>query len=164
MITSSSYLRGPSSTIRVDNAPGFVSLRSDVTLRSHGISLDYGNVKNVNKNPVAEKCNQELELELLKVDNTGSPVTNTTLQTAVHVLNSRIRNRHLSAKEIVTCRDQVTGDILHIDDMILAKGQENLREQNHPHSAKSKAHGSKLAKDASVSPGSLVYLKSEGDK
>ena len=50
--------------IRLDNAPGFVTLKDDHLLKANGISLDLGRVKNINKNPVSEKCNQELEKEL----------------------------------------------------------------------------------------------------
>ena len=105
ILNCSSFLRAPISVIRVDNGPGLIALKTDQILRENGITLDYGNVKNINKNPAAEKCNQELELELLRVDPTGSPVSDTTLQSAVRVLNSRIRNRGLSAREIVLCRD-----------------------------------------------------------
>ena len=68
----------------------------------------HGRVKYINKNSVGEKCNQELELELLRIDPTGSPVSTVTLQDAVHSLNTRIRNRGLSARKILFCRDQVT--------------------------------------------------------
>ena len=165
LLTSSAFLRTPTSEVRVDNAPGFLGLREDSVLVSHGISLDYGRVKNVNKNPCAEKCNQELELELLKVDSTGSAVSDSTLQTAVHVLNSRIRNRGLSAKEIVTCRDQVTHRLLPINDELLSKQQKEIRKKNHPSSAKSKApNAPHAAGDPHITPGSLVFIKSEGDK
>ena len=164
LISCSSYLRGPTSSVRVDNAPGLLSLKNDQILQSHGITLEYGNVKNINKNPCAEKCNQELELELLKVDPTGSPVSDATLQLAAHALNSRIRNRDLSAKEIVTCRDQVTGKLLNIDDSALSQRQEQLRERNHPFSAKSKAPNCSLADEQSITCGSLVFIKSDGDK
>jgi hypothetical protein len=128
------------------------------------MSLDLGNVKNINKNPCAEKCNQELELELLKVDSTGSPVSDITLQSAVDLLNSRIRNRGLSAKEIVTCRDQVTNTSLSVDDRLLSQQQEKLRHRNHAASARSKAPNAPLASEPSLSAGSLVFIKSEGDK
>ena len=164
LLTSSSFLRAPTCEVRVDNAPGFLCLREDSMLVSQGIALDYGRVKNVNKNPCAEKCNQELELELLKVDSSGSPVSDSTLQAAIQVLNSRIRNRGLSAKEIVTCRDQVTHKILEIDDELLSKQQEAIREKNHPSSAKSKAPNASPAADPNITPGSLVFIKSEGDK
>ena len=159
-----SFLRAPSCTVRVDSAPAFKSLKEDAMLSSKGMSLDLGNVKNVNKNPCAERCNQELELELLKVDSTGAPVTDVTLQSAVDSLNSRIRNRGLSAKEIVTCRDQITHTSLSIDDQLLCQQQEKLRHENHPISARSKAPKAPLASVPSLTTGSLVYIKSEGDK
>ena len=108
LITTTTNLRLPQCSVRIDNAPGFNSLRNDQQLCAHGISLDFGRTKNVNKNPVGEKANSELEIELLKIDPTGAPVSNVTLQNAVHALNSRIRNRGLSAREILFCRDQIT--------------------------------------------------------
>ena len=164
LLTSSAFLRAPECGIRVDNAPGFVTLKDDSLLSSRGIMLDFGRVKNSNKNPSADKCIQELELELLKVDNSGAPVTNATLQTAVELLNSRIRNRGLSAKEIVTCRDQVTHQLLSLDDGVLSQQQEKLRERNHSASAKSKAPHAPPAAVPDISAGSLVYIKSDGDK
>ncbi len=104
-------------------------------------------------------------MELLKVDSSGSPVSDTTLQSAVHSLNSRIRNRGLSAKEIVTCRDQLTGTRLNVDDLELSKKQSLLRDKNHPYSAKSKAPRAPPAPtDPTITPGSLVYVKSDGNK
>ena len=53
-----------SASVRVDCAPSLKSLSKDNDLVSLGIILDLGSAKNPNKNPVAEKANQELELEL----------------------------------------------------------------------------------------------------
>ncbi len=164
LLSDSSFLRGPTCTIRVDNAPGFISLKGDKLLQSHGLQLEYGNSKNINKNPCAEKYNQELETELLKVDSSGSPVTDSTLQLAIHTLNTRIRNRGLSAKEIITCRDHITGKQLQFSDAELCERQERLREQNHHSSAKSKAPNGVAAVEPAICSGSLVYIKSEGDK
>ena len=164
LISCSSNLRAPTCSVRLDNAPGLITLKNDPLLRSQGITLDHGRVKNVNRNPCAEKCNQELEQELLRVDSSGAPVTDATLQMAVRALNSRIRNRGLSAKEIVTCRDQVTNAPLRIDDLALSQQQEQLREKNHPSSSRSKAPNGLPATEPGVTPGSLVYIKEEGDK
>ena len=41
--------------IRVDPAPGFMALRKDETLKSLRLSLEIGCVKNLNKNPVADR-------------------------------------------------------------------------------------------------------------
>ena len=52
-----------------------------------------------------DKGTQELEFELLKYDPSGSPVTYFQLQLVLQILNARIRNRGLSAKEVLLQRD-----------------------------------------------------------
>ena len=139
LICETSNIRAPQCTIRVDNAPGFQSLREDKHLLERGISLDFGRVKNPNKNPIAEKCNQELEAELLRIDPSGRPVSDVVLQDAVHLLNTRIRNRNLSARELLFCRDQMTLSPLVIDDLEMSSKQQELRSKNHLPSAISKS-------------------------
>ena len=164
LITTTASIRVPKCTIRVDTAPGFNSLKNDSVLSAHGITLDYGRIKNLNKNPVAERCNQELELELLKIDSTGAPVSEVILQDAVHSLNSRVRTRGLSSREILFCRDQITSAHLDIDDNALNESQQNIRHQNHAPSSKSKSKSGVPASISAIQVGSLVYLKKEGDK
>ena len=164
LLASTSLIRLPSTTIRIDNAPGFLPLKDDSELKSYGIILDLGRVKNVNKNPVAEKSNQELQLELLRLDSSGAAVSDNTLQQAVKNLNTRIRNRGLSAQELLFCRDQNTGEQLSFKDDLLSRQQEEVRRQNHPHSANSKAKGAPAAVCADVTVGDLVFIKSEGKK
>ena len=96
-------------TVRVDPAPGFCSLASDPILLSHGITLEIGRVKNPNKNPVAERAIEELGLELLNLSPEGGPVSDVTLALATANTNSRIRRDGLSAREVWTQRDQLTG-------------------------------------------------------
>ena len=82
-------------TIRVDCAPAFQALARNQTLTRHGITLDIGRTKNVNKNPVGEKAVQELEVELRKLHPTGTAISSSDLSIAVAMLNSRIRERGL---------------------------------------------------------------------
>ena len=109
-------LKFEKSSIRVDCAPALKSLTNDDSLSTNGIVLELGRAKNVNKNPVAEKANQELEKELLKVDPTGNPVSSVILLQAVCVLNSRIRSSGLSSREMLLGRDQITGNQLKFSD------------------------------------------------
>ena len=51
--------------ICVDAAPGFSALSKDPLLTKYNIILDFGNINNKNKNPVAERAIQELGLECL---------------------------------------------------------------------------------------------------
>ena len=89
-------------------------------LSSNGIILDFGRVKNVNKNPVAERANQELEQELLRLDPSGAAISEGTLHQALKNLNTRIRNRGLSSQEMLFCRDQATGKQLLFSDEALS--------------------------------------------
>ena len=164
ILDSTSLMRLPSCTIRIDNAPGLRPLKEDAFLASQGIKLVFGRVKNINKNPVAERNNQELELELNRIDPSGSPITNSTLQQAVKSLNMKIRTRGLSSQEMLFCRDQVTGDQLSLNDHSLSLSQQAIREQNHPHSSKSKASGASKGTFTNLKIGDLVYIKSEGSK
>ena len=157
-------LKFEKSTVRVDCAPALKTLTNDESLSIHGIVRDVGNPKNVNKNPVAEKANQELEKELLKADPSGKPVSAVILLQAVCVLNSRIRSSGLSAREMFLGRDQVTGNHLKFTDKQLCDHQETMKEKNHGYSAKCKARGGLPAKCFSLSAGTLVYLKEEFDK
>ena len=69
----------------------------------------------------------ELEAELLRLDPSGNPVSNVMLQDAVHLLNTRVRNRNLSAKELLFCRDQITLQPLDVNDVDISHKQQELR-------------------------------------
>ena len=139
IITLCSQLRyhvGSDIHIRVDAAPAFQALEKDATLKKHGIHLDLGFVKNVNKNPVAERAIEELGLELLHLSPDGGPVSSVTLALATASMNSRIRHGGLSSAEVWTQRDQVTGEQLPVSDRDLIQQQHRQRLDNHPYSAK----------------------------
>jgi hypothetical protein len=167
LIVSISSLRpNPQSqaTVRIDNAPGLFALVNDVYLTKHNIKLDDGRIHNKNKNPVIDKGIQELGSELLKMYPEGGPVTESQLAIVVNQLNSRIRNRGLSAWEILCQRDQFTGEQIDVSDLTLSEQQAQHRAANQYASAKNKARGNPCAEKAVVQIGSLVYVKSEGDK
>jgi hypothetical protein len=150
--------------IRVDPAPGFRTLTQDPTLKEYGIVLDVGYAKNANKNPVAERAIEELGIEFLKLSPEGGPLSGVTLAMATANLNSRIRKGGLSAREIWTQRDQITGQQLPLEDRELILQQHHLRMSNHPASAKSKAHGKPCAPAQDIHIGDLVFLKADRNK
>ena len=164
IIINTSLFRVKPCIIRVDNAPGFAALKSDPTLESYGISLEYCRVKNINKNAVVDKCIQELQVELLKRNPVGGAVSSAELQAAVLTLNQRIRNRGLSAREILMQRDQHTGEQLNLNSEDMIEKQERKRAENHEPSARSKAKVKREPVKSKISVGDLVYLKMEGDK
>ena len=93
---------GPPAVIRTHPAPGFKALVNDPLLKKQRITIELGQAKNPNKNPVAERAVQELETELLRQEPLGGAVSPLTLAVATSALNSRIRSRGLSSREMWT--------------------------------------------------------------
>ena len=150
--------------VRVDNAPGFKPLKNDQELSTYNIFLDFGRVHNRNKNPVVEKGIRELSSEILRLHPEGGPISTAQLAVVVNQLNARIRNRGLSAWEILNQRNQYTGEQLNIDDLQLSEQQNQIRVANQAASAQHKARSRQAAEKALVQEGSLVYIKTDKDK
>ena len=68
-------------TVRVDGVKGFLALRDDISLKEHGIKLDYDRVKNPSENPVIDKEIQELEREFLTAAPEGQELSQTAIDT-----------------------------------------------------------------------------------
>lgn len=81
----------PPSVVRVDPAPGFSSLFTEI-LRQPGVTIEV-EIKNLHKNPVAEKCTAELGDKLLCICLEGSSISPVLLGIVTANLNSCIRNR-----------------------------------------------------------------------
>ena len=158
-------LDGPLAVVRTDPAPGFVALQHDDSLRRHGIALELGHAKNINKNPVAEKAVRELEDELLRDDPLGGRVTSLGLALATSRLNSRLRSVGLSARELWTQRDQFTSEQIPLRDMDIIANQHDRRLSNHGPSVQSKSAVRPSPQlEAVVHVGDLVYLRTERSK
>ena len=91
-------------------------------------------------------------------------MSDVTLALATANTNSRIRRDGLSAREVWTQRDQLTGEQLPIVDRHLILSQNYSRQQNHASSAKSKTRGRTNRLSAAVSVSDLVFLKGDRDK
>jgi hypothetical protein len=160
------FVGGHNISIRVDPAPGFVAIQNDSILQKYGISLTIGQAKNINKNPVAERAIEELCMEFLNLSPQGGPISPLTLALATSTLNSRVRHCGLSALEVWTQRDQISGDQLPINDRHLILRQHENRVNNHTASAWAKSKKKDTSSDSShpVCVGDLVYLKCDKDK
>ncbi len=150
--------------VRIDAAPGFSPLVNDKDLCNAGITLDVGRLKNRNKNPIADKAIQELEGELKRVYPDGRPISSAGLSCITATLNKRVRNRGLSAREIVLQCDGFTGDHLNIDDDLLRGYQYEKRLSNHNASARSQAKVSRPVTKSKAQVGDLIFVKCDGDK
>ena len=155
---------GPKAVIRVDPAPGFVALVDDKALSDLHIQVEIGRVKNVNKNPVAERAIVELECQILKQEPGDGSVSQLNLAKATARLNSRIRGRGLSAREMLLQRSQFTNEQIPMSDLDLIDQQHAQRTINHPHSAKSKAQGHGSSPVPALAVGDIIYLISDQDK
>ena len=158
-------------TIRVDPHPANQSLANSPQcplsrniLARNNIILKLGRTLNKNKNCVIDKGIKELIRELLILQPEGGPVSSLILSQAVANLNSRYRSTGMSAQELWTKRDQVTGSPLPIEDREVILQQYQTRCKNHPKSQKCKSHGKPPHPTAAVNVGSLVFIYSEGNK
>ena len=157
-------LDGPPAVVRTDCAPGFASLINDDLLDYHHIVIELGRVKNVNKNPVAERAIQELESELRLDNPRGGQITTLSLAIATARLNSRIRSNGFSSREVWLQRDQFTNQQLPFQDVDVIMCQYQRRVNNHSHSEMSKSHGRPRAPACDIQVGDIVYLFSDLSK
>ena len=157
-------LDGPIALVRVDPAPGFIALKDDSLLQQLRINIEVGRVKNVNKNPVAERAVQELEEELLRQEPGGGAVNQLDLSIAIARLNARIRFSGLSSRELWTQRSQFTHEQLPISDRDIIVEQYQKRSENHPTSSLSKHKSGKSVPTPSLNVGDSVYLYTDKDK
>ena len=155
---------GPPAVIRTDPAHGLKPLVDDPLLKKHRITIELGQAKNPNKNPVAERAVQELETELLRQEPLGGVVSPLTLAVATSVLNSRIRSRGLSSREMWTQRDQFSNQQLPLADDHLIALQQGQRLSNHLHRERFKAPFHNRPPPPLIGVGDLVYLHSDRKK
>ena len=138
LIKLMSKLHPPSSppvSVRVDPGTGFQSISKDLELSQHGIHIEIGNAKNINKNPIAEKSISELHGEIARLQPSGGAITDVTLALAIGNLNSRIRKLGLSSIEVWTQRDMNTGEQIPLSDRELVIQKHKQRCENHQPSA-----------------------------
>ena len=150
--------------IRLDNAPGFLPLKDDPLLEEYKIRLDFGEPKNQNHNPVAEKAIQELEKVLVKLLPNGGIVSEIVLAKATETLNKLIRHSGFNSQELLTNRDQSTGAKVDLPDAKLSDLQWKMRLDSHESSSKYKSRNAKDQDLPDVAEGDIVFLKSELSK
>ena len=157
-------LNGPPCVVRTDCAKGFQALCDDKLLQKHNIRIELGRTKNINKNPVADKAIWELEEEIVKMYPRAGPISSRDLAIITARLNTRIRSRGLSSREMWQQRDQFTNEQIPLKDRELISAQHKQRVDNHKYSETSKAGGRTPRPSAEVGIGDVVYLYSDGDK
>ena len=150
--------------IRTDPASSLRSLVNDRALKSHSMSIQLGDEKNPNKNPIAEAGIKELRAELVKIQPLGGKITPVVLSQAVSNMNSRIRQNKLSSYEVWTQREMTTGDSLQLNDTNIIQDKIQQRVNHHVASAKYKARGKTNVEKADCKKGDIVYLYVDREK
>ena len=122
--------------IRTDNAPQFQSLNSlsddpNSWLNKFNIRIDLGETFNHNKNPIAENLVKECHKEINKAGYTNDILDEFQLTQVIRNINSRVRDRGFSAKEMCYMRDQATNKNIVAKDEVLKEAQRKKRLQNH---------------------------------
>ena len=124
-------------TVQVDCAPGLQTLAAEskldgTILKKLGILVDLGRTLNVNKNPVAENAIKEFHKERLKLNAAGGRISEIERSIITKNMNSRIRERGLTSKEMALNRDQCSNKVKPSDDNALASEQFKKRIDRHP--------------------------------
>ena len=158
--------RGASLLIRVDKAPGFVSLAStpDSSLSELGIKLELGDDGNKNSNCSVDRIIKELEEELKKLSPDCEKISSTELAQATMILNNKIRKRNLTASEIHFSRDAHDNSNLFLCDKQLQEQQKKLRLQNNEYLMKSRNSRSAPNPQSDLSQGDVVFMDNTGSK
>ena len=151
------YLPTTGASVQVDCAIAFQTLSKEAgkegsTLKSLHIEIVLGRTMNINKNPIAENAIKEFHKERLRLDPLGGKVTEIQLALITKNMNSRIRDRGLSAKEVAFQRDQVSNANKQIaPDHHLADLQHNKRKQTH--------NTPSTLKETEYAVGDLVFVR-----
>ena len=152
--------------VRCDGAAALASLARETEtdnsiFKQFNIKLEVGRPHNINKNAVAENAIREAEKEILKYRPNQKTLTEEDLTVVAKLMNDRIRNRGVSAKEILTKRDCLTNENKVIDDKLLAREQFEKRiDSNTRAQGRRKPDG--VEDDFHV--GDVVYIKDQLSK
>ena len=157
-------LDGPNAVVRVDPAPGFKPLVGDRVLNQHRINIDMGRVKNVNKNPVAEKAVQELEEAIIRIERHNETLDSKVLALVTARLNNRIRGNGLSAREVLLQRDQFSHKQIPIQDREIIFDKHAKAIKAHQYSELQKSNGKPIRQPPTIRIGDLVHLTTDKSK
>ena len=133
-------------------------LDKDSIFKRFNIKIDLGRTHNINKNPVAENAVKEFLKERLRLDPNGGPITETDRIVITKMMNTRIRDRGVSAKEMMFRRDLVTNEPLQTSDKDLAQEQFEKRKQSHNRQSEKEKKVVKKPEEK-FNVGDRVYIK-----
>ena len=124
--------------IRTDSAPGFKGLVNNTFLEKLDIQLEVTDSSNKNSIATVDNAIKEIEEEIIKIAPHSTILNETTLAMAAKNMNLKIRNRGLSAYEIVFSRDNSSQQNLNLKDNTIANEQIRIKQINNKNQINSK--------------------------
>ena len=140
------------------------ALENDALLKKHRIVVDVGRIKNLNKNPVAERAVQEIEEVITRMETHNEALNDISLAVLTARLNNKIRLNGLSSREILMQRDQYSNVPIPINDKEIILEKHARAINDHESSEKSKSGGNPPLRPLNVNIGDLVHLYNDKDK
>lgn len=148
--------------IRTDAATGFQALKNDPSLQKLSIKIETTDPSNKNSIATVDKAIRELENEIVRIAPHSTSINQTILALSLQALNSKIRNRGLSAHEIMFSRENQTNDNLNLSDKKLLNLQKDIKDKNNENSAKHISQNQKNKELFYV--GDIISIDSEKNK
>jgi hypothetical protein len=143
--------------IRTDSATGFKAIQNNQSLTKLNIKIETTDPSNKNSIATVDNAIKLLEKEIVKNAPNSTAINETVLAMACKNLNAMIRNRGLSAHEIMFSRDDATNKNLHLSDNQLAEKQLGIKQYNN-------SLHSKTSNSENYNQGDLIAVNSEKNK
>ena len=148
--------------IRTDSAPGFKALKDSDELKTLQISIQPTDPSNKNSIGTVDNAIKELEAEIVKLVPHSAQINDVILKKCINNMNQKIRNRGLSAYEILFARENSTNKNLDLSDEVLLEQQIHSKNVNNKNSARNIS--TKPTTQQTFQQGDVVAITAEKDK
>ena len=149
--------------IRTDGATGFQALRENPKLEKLNIVVETTDPGNKNSIATADNAIKELESELVKLSPHDPAVNPSLLALATKSMNNKIRNRGLTAFEIMFSRDSTNQKNLNLTDKNLLEKQMEIKQTNNNNLVNSRFKNNPMQPE-NFHKGDTVVMVNDNDK
>ena len=152
-------------TVWTNPSSGFKKLKASDALKGLGIAINLGKAKNKNKIAMVDTKIKDFRKALVRASvSSNNVISQQTLAVALKSVNNMVRKHGYSAKEILFSRDRLSGDNINLNNEEIASKMAECRKKDNDAKLKTQQKSRKSSQEAGAQPGSVVFLKEEGDK
>ena len=144
--------------IRTDSATGFKALTNCPMLSRLNIEIIPTDPSNKNSIATVDNAIKQLEKEIVKIAPHSTQINSAVLAAAIKNMNALIRNRGLSAHEILFSREHISNKNLHFKDKDLCEKQKESKQINNSQKASFK----QTFEEFKI--GDIIAIKSDSNK